>query len=181
MQRPFEDPIRVRDGVATDYPTLTAIVAGSFQEFQTFLAQEAFAHYLAELLQIELRGSNGRVVVAEEEGQVLGTASYFPHAPGPGLGWPAGWVSLRALGVVAQARRRGIGRRLVEACAARARKAGGTALCAHTSEAMAGAVLFFDHLGFRRVNDFDLPPARDPVTSARRSGPWSWAFMLPLV
>jgi predicted N-acetyltransferase YhbS len=120
------------------------------------------------------------VVVAEAEGRIVGTATYHQDRQVSAGGWPAQWVSLRALGVGAEARGRGVGRRLIETCASRARIEGGTALCVHASEAMAAAVMFFHRLGFERVRQFDLPPAPDPVTKARRTGPWSWAFMLPL-
>jgi GNAT superfamily N-acetyltransferase len=181
MSKFLSGPIVVRDPVEADYTVLTAIVRGAFKEYESYLAPEAYAQYLDEVVRLELRGSHGQALVAELAGRVVGTASYHHDIKENGVEWPAGWVNLRGLAVEAGARGQGVGRRMIEECAERVRVAGGGALCLHVSEAMAAAALFFDHLGFKRVRHYDLPPAPDPVTRARRSGPWSWAFFLPVI
>ena len=180
MLKLFSGPIVVRDGVESDDPLLTAIVSGAFKEYESYLAPEAYAQYLNEVMRLELSGSRGQVLVAELAGRVVGTASYHRDIKGNGVEWPARWVNMRGLAVEWGARRQGVGRRLIRECAKRVHAEGGEALCLHVSDAMAAAVLFFDHLGFKRVRHYDLPPAPDPVTRARRSGPWSWAFFLPV-
>ena len=180
MLKLYSGPIVVRDCVEADDPLLTAIVSGAFKEYESYLAPEAYSQYLNEVMRLELRGSRGQVLVAELAGRVVGTASYHQDIKGNGVEWPAGWVNLRGLAVEAGARRQGVGRRMIKECAKRVRVQGGGALCLHVSEAMATAALFFDHIGFKRVRHYDLPPAPDPVTGARRSGPWSWAFFLPV-
>jgi ribosomal protein S18 acetylase RimI-like enzyme len=60
------------------------------------------------------------------------------------------------LAVAPDAQRRGVGRRLVQACIDRARAAKNARIVLHTNEAMAPAQALYRSLGFDRRPDRDL-------------------------
>jgi phosphinothricin acetyltransferase len=87
------------------------------------------------------------VLVARESGAVLGFASY-----GDFRSWP-GYASTveHSVHVAAAARRRGIGRRLVEEILIRARTAGKHAVVAGVDAANEASLRLHEQLGFERV------------------------------
>jgi len=105
----------------------------------------------------------GEIVVAEDgAGDIVGAVAYFGPEAGPRPDFFAPhWPIVRMLVVDPAARGRGIGRRLTEACIARARRDGADAIALHTSPAMAAALALYLRMGFRlerRVPDrFGVP------------------------
>ena len=80
------------------------MLLAAYQQYATVMPPAVFGRYLAELLDVEARARVGRILVAEVGGRVVGTVTYYPDAAAEGLGWPAGWAGLRALGVEPGAR-----------------------------------------------------------------------------
>jgi predicted N-acetyltransferase YhbS/quercetin dioxygenase-like cupin family protein len=148
--------VELRDAGRSDLPAVRRVLLAAYREYATALPPAVFGRYLAEILDVEARAANGRVLVAEHGGRVLGTVSFYADAAEEGLGWPAGWAGLRALGVEPSARGLGIGRGLVEACRRRAEAAGAPVLCLHTAEFMTAAVALYERMGFRRDPAFDF-------------------------
>ncbi len=117
----------------------------------------SWGDYGDRLADVAGRAERTLVLVATEDGRILGTStlelearivSDHPQEPlGPGE------AHLRMLGVDPEARRRGVGRALVEACIAAARDAGKTVLTLHTTEAMGAARRMYESMGFRRGRD----------------------------
>ena len=98
----------------------------------------------------------GRLLVAEHDRRVVGAVTFYEDAAAEGLGWPAGWAGLRALGVDPAARRLGVGRALMDACLERALAARAPVLCLHTAAFMTAAVALYGAMGFRRAPTFDF-------------------------
>ena len=132
------------------------MLLAAYQQYATVMPPAVFGRYLAELLDVEARAGVGRILVAEVGGRVVGTVTYYPDAAAEGLGWPAGWAGLRALGVEPGARGRGVGRALMEACRRRAEAGGAEVLCLHTDQFMTAAVAIYTAMGFRRAPAFDF-------------------------
>ena len=153
--------VSVREAQASDRQAVHDVLAAAYRQFDAVLPPAAFERYLADLLDLDARSQDGRVLVAEQAGRVVGTVTFFEDARAEGaFGWPAGWAGLRALGVDPAARGQGIGRALMEACRRRARGAGAAVLCLHTAEFMTAAVLLYEAMGFRRAPSFDFDAAR---------------------
>ena len=148
--------VEVRDAGRSDLPGARRVLLAAYQEYATAMPPAVFGPYLAELLDVEARAGTGRILVAEVGGRVVGTVTYYPDAAAEGLGWPAGWAGLRALGVEPAARGRGVGRALVEACRRRAEAGGADVLCLHTDQFMTAAVAIYGAMGFRRAPAFDF-------------------------
>jgi GNAT superfamily N-acetyltransferase len=148
--------VEVRDAGRSDLPAVRRVLLAAYQQYATAMPPAVFGRYLAELLDVEARAGVGRILVAEVGGRVVGTVTYYPDAAAEGLGWPAGWAGLRALGVEPAARGQGVGRALMEACRRRAEAGGAEVLCLHTDPFMTAAVAIYAAMGFRRAPAFDF-------------------------
>ena len=117
------------------------------------------AGYQRELADVAGRAAQATVLVAIQDGRVVGGVTYVgdpenplaehtdPHA-----------ASIRMLAVDPAAHRAGIGRRLTEACTARAASEGRESLVLHTIDTNLGGLAFYEALGFERVPDLDWEP-----------------------
>ena len=147
----------VRAAVPADLPAVRRVLLAAYQEYAATLPPAVFGRYLTDILDVGSRAGAGELLVAERAGWVVGTVTYYPDAGQEGLGWPAGWAGLRALGVEPRARGLGIGQALLGACLERAVAARAPVICLHTAEFMTAAVAMYQATGFRRVpaHDFD--------------------------
>src|SRR3990170_867768 len=64
---------------------------------------------------------------------------------------------VRMVGVRAEDRRRGVGRRLMEGCIDEARRAGKSLVTLHTTERMTAAQRMYESMGFERGQDYVFP------------------------
>jgi ribosomal protein S18 acetylase RimI-like enzyme len=108
----------------------------------------------------DVTGRAGRAVVliALEDGRIVGTVTYVPDPSSEfAHGQRDGEASIRMLAVTREHGRRGIGRALSLACVERARAGGRSAVVLHADEVMAASQRLYESLGFRR------DPARDYI------------------
>jgi GNAT superfamily N-acetyltransferase/quercetin dioxygenase-like cupin family protein len=147
----------VRVAGPSELPAVRRVLLAAYQEYAATLPPAVFGRYLTDILDVGSRAGAGEILVAEHGGRIVGTVTYYPDAGQEGLGWPAGWAGLRALGVEPRARGLGIGRALLGACLERALAAGAPVVCLHTAEFMTAAVAIYQAAGFRRdpAHDFD--------------------------
>jgi predicted N-acetyltransferase YhbS len=148
----------VREANRSDHQAIREVIAAAYRQYATVLGPVVFDGYLADLLDLDSRAGDSRLLVAERAGRIVGTVTFFEDAAKEGLGWPSGWAGLRALAVDPAARGQGIGRQLMEACRDRARAAGAKVLCLHTASFMAAAVAIYEAMGFQRAPAFDFSP-----------------------
>jgi predicted N-acetyltransferase YhbS len=166
--------VRVREAHRSDRRAVRGVLLAAYREYAAVLPPDVFGPYLADILDLDARvggpgglmersGSPpvvpGRLLVAEHGGRVVGAVTFYEDAAGEGLGWPAGWAGLRALGVDPAVRGHGVGRALVDACLEGARAARAPVLCLHTATFMAAAVAMYEAMGFRRAPSFDFEAA----------------------
>jgi ribosomal protein S18 acetylase RimI-like enzyme len=164
--------VRVRDAHRSDRRAARAVLLAAYREYAAVLPPAVFGPYLADILDLDARDGGpgglrersgsppvvpaGRLLVAEHDRRVVGAVSFYEDAAAEGLGWPAGWAGLRALGVDPAARRLGAGRALMDACLERALAARAPVLCLHTAAFMTAAVAMYEAMGFRRAPSFDF-------------------------
>jgi predicted N-acetyltransferase YhbS len=151
--------VRVREAHRSDRRAVRGVLLAAYREYAAVLPPAVFGPYLADILDLDARVPAGRLLVAEHGGRVVGAVTFYEDAAGEGLGWPAGWAGLRALGVDPAVRGHGVGRALVDACRERARAARAPVLCLHTAAFMAAAVAMYEAMGFRRAPSFDFEAA----------------------
>ncbi len=98
----------------------------------------------------------GEFMVAESDGRLVGAVAFYREASSQGLGLPQEWSGLRALAVEPDARGRGIGRQLAEACALRAWRIGRRAIGLHNAAFQVAARQIYLALGFVRCPQYDF-------------------------
>ena len=115
--------------------------------------------YRKELLSVADRAMHAVVVVAEDEGRVVGAVTYVPgRGPYAEFSDPDA-AGIRMLAVHPDAQGRGIGEALIKECIERARRERRTRIILHTTDWMRAAIRLYERLGFRRSPGHDFSPA----------------------
>ncbi|MGR4882037.1 GNAT family N-acetyltransferase [Streptomyces sp. LARHCF249] len=149
--------IVIRAARPAEYEQLGEITAQAYVGDGLLGSGEAF--YAKVLRDVAGRAADGEVLVAVEQGTVLGGVTFAP--PGSPLCDIAGpgEAEFRMLAVSREARGRGAGEALVRACMARARELKGvTHLVLSTQRGMTGAQRIYERLGFIRTPERDWAP-----------------------
>lgn len=97
-----------------------------------------------EQVQEQIIASNGAYQVAEQDGDILGHAHFFPFRSGPGYRFTAE----HTIHLVPAAQGQGIGRQLMQALEEKAKQAGIHVLIASVSSANPDAIAFHAALGY---------------------------------
>lgn len=115
--------------------------------------------YLARIGDVAGRADRTKVLVAVEEGRILGsvTLELDSRTEPDDDPLPPDEAHVRMLGVHPEARRRGIARILMEACADQARRAGKRRITLNTTMRMRAAQAMYESLGFSRMEDRVFP------------------------
>ena len=127
----------------------------AYREFSRAVKPEDWAIMEANLRSIQPRAQDGDVIVAEDNGTLVGAVIYRP--PGrrnPGR-FAREWAVIELLAVRPSHRRQGIGWLLAQECVRRARRDGAHNVGLYTSEAMAAARRLYESIGFNRETEFE--------------------------
>ena len=115
--------------------------------------------YEAELTDAGRRAREAELLVAVEDGQVLGTVTWCPPtSPWRELATEQDQAEFRMLSVAAAGRRRGVGRALVAACLERARAEGMREVLLSSLPQMTAAHALYREVGFVRSPELDHSP-----------------------
>ncbi|MEU9300651.1 GNAT family N-acetyltransferase [Streptomyces sp. NPDC048269] len=150
--------ITIRPVRPADYADLGEITARAYlaDGHLDFNEDDEYLHVLRD---VAGRAAQAEVLVAEQDGRVLGGVTFA--APGSPLADIAGpdEAEFRMLAVAHEARGQGAGEALVRACVERARAIEGvTGLVLSTQHSMAGAHRIYARLGFVRTPERDWAP-----------------------
>ncbi|WP_020136669.1 GNAT family N-acetyltransferase [Streptomyces sp. 351MFTsu5.1] len=149
--------ILIRPAEPTDYEPLGEITAQAYLRDGLLAFGDEDDWYFQELRNVAKRAEAAEVLVAAENGRLLGGVTYVPHGgPLAELASPAE-AEIRMLAVAHEARGRGVGQALVQACVDRA-AATGTDLVLCTQPTMRSAHRIYERLGFTRVPERDWKP-----------------------
>lgn len=151
--------IEVREVRPEEHTEAGEVTADSYREF----AREGdpdWPEYLQRIVDIEGRTAVAIVLVAIEDGRIVGTVTleldgridddHGTLAPDE--------AHIRMLGVRPDARGRGIGSLLMAACEERARTAGRTLVTLNTAGSMEAAQRMYESLGYERGEDWRFSP-----------------------
>ena len=156
--RPQPVPL-VRDAVPADYPAIREVVIAAYRQYAGQLTLDIFSPYLADVLDLDTHARHGRLFVVEAGERVCAFAAFYPDASGDGFGFPAGWVSGRALAVHPDARGNGVARALLATGEYLALQAGAPVFAFHTHSYMTDAIALYERLGYRRAPQYDFDVA----------------------
>lgn len=148
----------IRPATIADVDVLRSVLARANEPFRDLVPESLFDSYLRSALDVEGRMGQGDVLVAELDGEVVGTITFYGDANDEGMPvrFPGGTCGIRATAVDPIARGQGIGRALVMACIERAAASGATHLGLHTASFMVAAVGLYETSGFRRSPGHDF-------------------------
>jgi ribosomal protein S18 acetylase RimI-like enzyme len=147
----------LRDAEPADLDAVADLLADVYGTFRPHFPAEAWQSYLGEIVDVRGRLTDSELIVAEQDGRLVGTVGFYPDAARSSLErWPAGWASIRALGVRPDARGSGVGLALGAECVRRARARGLSAIGLHTASFMTAATRLYERLGFRRAPAYDI-------------------------
>lgn len=164
----------LRPARADELGDVAAVILAAYDEYMPGESaseerRASFAEYREDMADVRERAERGAVaLVAERDGRIIGTVSYFP--PGTdksGEGWPDAFAGIRLLAVLPAERRHGLGRSLTEECIRRAREAGAPAVGLHTTELMWIARDMYERMGFVRVPEYDFSVPELLITAYR--------------
>jgi GNAT superfamily N-acetyltransferase len=128
--------------------------------------------YEALLTDARRRAREAELLVAVDDGQVLGTVTWCPPtSPWRELATRPEQAEFRMLSVSTSGRRRGVGRALVKACLDRAQAEGMHEVLLSSLPAMTAAHALYREFGFVRAPELDHSP---------KPGVHLWAFRLGL-
>jgi ribosomal protein S18 acetylase RimI-like enzyme len=145
-------PIEIREATPDEHVPAGEMTAAAYREFAR---GEDWHRYLGMIADVPSRADRTTILVAVDEGNIVGSATLELEGrtedDDPPLG--PGESHIRMLGVAPDARRRGVARALMLACIDRAREAGKTFMTLHTTPMMEAAQRMYESLGFVRGVD----------------------------
>jgi ribosomal protein S18 acetylase RimI-like enzyme len=148
--------VEIREVRPEEYEEAGRITGLAYEEFAPQAASPN-RDYLDRVADVAARAGHGLVLGAFEGGRPLGTVTLEleERIPGGHARRPLadGQANVRMLGVDPRARRRGVGRALMEACETEARRVGKRYLTLETTAAMVAAQRLYESMGFRRGPD----------------------------
>ncbi|HEX9377930.1 MAG TPA: GNAT family N-acetyltransferase [Actinomycetota bacterium] len=154
--------VEIRPVRPEEYEEAGRVTADAYREFAG--PDAAWQEYLVRLADVADRVRRTIVLVAVDDGRVLGTVTLeledrtdAGRQDAEGRPLAPGEAHVRMLGVAPEARGRGIGRLLMEACLEEARRAGKTLITLDTTERMRVAQAMYRSMGFTREEDTVFP------------------------
>lgn len=151
--------IEIREAAFDEHDEAGRVTALAYAEFVP-PGDEDWEEYLGRLADVAERAERTVILVAVEEGRILGCVTlelsgrverHDERDLDPDE------AHVRMLGVHPEARRRGIARMLMEACLQRARREGKTRMTLHTTQQMVAAQRMYEAMDFRRTPDHVFP------------------------
>lgn len=167
----------VRDARASEYAAAGDLVAEAYNEFIVH------REYMERVRDVPARAAmpGNEILVALDDGELVGTATFVRpgsellDALAPGVApEDARHGGMRMMAVADSARKRGVGRALVEECIARTRLAGFDEAAFVTADVMTAARAMYEAMGFTRAPERDKRIEPDVVHPAyvKSLRPW---------
>ena len=147
-------PLVIRDATPADHEAIATITVEAYRADD--LGTE---HYLSKLADVADRAEHTTLLVAEANGEVIGTVSLALTGPYAEIASGEEEGSFRMLAVAPAARGLGAGRALTEECMRRARATGLHRLVISSQHQMTFAHRIYEALGFVHAPDRDWEPA----------------------
>jgi ribosomal protein S18 acetylase RimI-like enzyme len=149
------EPVAVRSVRPAEYGVAGDLVVEAYRT----LGDAGDEFYEQQLRDIAGRVEESDVLVAELQGRIVGCVTFVDGLKPLSEVDDPDAATIRMLGVVTEARGRGIGEALMRVCIDRAGTSGRKRVRLDTRTSMTGAQRLYERLGFRRAPDHDWSPA----------------------
>jgi ribosomal protein S18 acetylase RimI-like enzyme len=150
--------VEVREARPEEHDEVGGVTALAYREFVE-PGDADWEEYLEHIADVAGRAARTTILVAVEDGRILGSATLELGAriddDDPPL--PPEEAHIRMLGVRPDARGRGVARALMDACFRTAAAAGKTVMTLHTTHRMKVAQGMYERMGFERTPDRVFP------------------------
>ncbi|HJT15029.1 MAG TPA: GNAT family N-acetyltransferase [Dongiaceae bacterium] len=146
----------VRAAGLREQAVVTDLLLRANRGYRKVLPARLYDAYVRDLRALAADWSDKDFLIAESDGALLGAVAFYRDASCQGHGLPREWAGLRALAVDPEARGRGIGRQLAEACVLRAWRMGRQVLALHCVEFQEVARKLYLSMGFQRCPQYDF-------------------------
>jgi GNAT superfamily N-acetyltransferase len=148
--------VEVRPAQPEEYEEAGRVTALAYREFAD---GGSWDRYLDLIADVGARAHVGVVLIAVEDGRILGSATLelderIEDDDDP---LPPDQAEIRMLGVDPDQRGRGVARALMDACFAWAARAGKTRMLLHTTQRMEAAQAMYEAMAFERLPDRVFP------------------------
>lgn len=164
--------LQIRDARPDDREAIQEVTLTSYQQYADVMPPPHWEFYRQSILETLADVSPAEQIIAEYEGEVVGTALLFPA--GAVFSTPDGdsvtldRPEMRLLAVAPAARGRGVGTALVRECIRRAQQAGVAELTLHTTDMMQVAMRMYEGMGFVRAPELDFYPTPEVTVKGYR-------------
>ena len=150
--------MEVREVRPDEYEEAGRATALAYREF-VLPGEDSWEEYLEEIADVATRAARSLVLVAVEDGRIMGSASLelAERIDDEDPPLAADEAHIRMLGVHPDARGRGVASALMDACFERARRAGRSRMTLHTTTRMPIARGMYERMGFERLEDRVFP------------------------
>lgn len=150
--------MEVRDIRPDEYEEAGRVTALAYREF-VLPGETSWEEYLEDIADVRGRIGRSLVLVAIEDGRILGSATLELGERIDDNDTPlaADEAHIRMLGVHPDARGRGVARALIDACLERAGRVGRSRMTLHTTMRMKIAQAMYERMGFERLEDRIFP------------------------
>jgi len=151
--------IETRRARSDEYDEAGRVTALAYREFVR-PGEALWESYVEEIADVRSRAEIADVIVALEDGRIVGSATLelgdrIDADEDPPL--EPDEAHIRMLGVAPEARGRGVARALMQACFSAARAAGRSRITLHTTQRMRVAQAMYEAMGFTRLEDRVFP------------------------
>jgi GNAT superfamily N-acetyltransferase len=153
----------VRAAGPREQAVVTDLLLRANRDYRKVLPARLYEAYTRGLRILAADWADKDFLIAESEGALLGAVAFYRDASAQGHGLPREWAGLAALAVDPEARGRGIGRQLAEACVLRAWRMGRQFLALHSAEFQEVARKLCLTMGFQRCPQYDFDLAGQPA------------------
>ncbi len=147
--------LRIRNARLGELKKIQDVTLSAFQQYASQMP-DRWEHYRENILETLAEAKTSELIVAEQDGSLLGSVVLYPPVTPSSQGEPAEPPSVRLLAVAPAARGKGIGTALMRECIRRARKTGADFLTLHTTDLMRVAMRMYERMGFVRAPDLDF-------------------------
>ncbi|NYH55442.1 GNAT superfamily N-acetyltransferase [Nocardiopsis arvandica] len=145
-----------------DDPRVAGLLAGLREEYTERYGAEGAANEMARYPVTEFAAPHGRVVLAEEDGEIVAGGAVRPYKKDRAT--MADTAEFKRIWTSARHRRRGLARRVMTALEEAARDLGYTRVLLFTGPSQPEAVAFYERIGYRPVDRADIDELPYPST-----------------
>lgn len=155
--------VDVREARPLELDEAAEVMVAAYEEYRDHVPAGLWDGYARDIRNVRGRLGESRLVLAVENGSIVGAVTYYPPND-------AGHAGVRLLAVSPAGRSKGYGRLLMDECIRRAREDSAKAIGLHTTPMMAIARAMYERMGFVRVPEDDIQVAPDMTVMAYRLG-----------